>query len=205
MIILTQHWTNNDIYLYISYIAAFYGPKIDVVVTDAIGREHQCATIQLDFQLPQRFGLEYVDSNNNVQRPVMIHRAILGSLERMFAILCEHYGGRWPMWLSPRQIAICTVSSSHMPHGTKVYDILSENDFYVDLLETDGLTLPKMIKQAQLAQYNYILVIGDREQENGTVNVRTRDGEILGEMSIEDTRNNADELVHFLNEKRKYV
>ena len=101
-------------YMYMSLLIAFYGPKIDVVVTDAIGREHQCATIQLDFQLPQRFDLEYVDSNNNVQRPVMIHRAILGSLERMFAILCEHYGGRWPMWLSPRQVAICKFIISFM-------------------------------------------------------------------------------------------
>jgi threonyl-tRNA synthetase len=88
-----------------------------------------------------------------------------------------------------------------MQHGSKVYDILNASDFFVDLLETDGLTLPKMIKQAQLAQYNYILVIGDREEENGTVNVRTRDGEILGEMSV-DSGN--DELLNFLNEKRSY-
>lgn len=88
-----------------------------------------------------------------------------------------------------------------MQHGSKVYDILNASDFFVDLLETDGLTLPKMIKQAQLAQYNYILVIGDREEENGTVNVRTRDGEILGEMSV-DSGN--DELLNFLIEKRSY-
>ena len=88
-----------------------------------------------------------------------------------------------------------------MQHGAKIYDVLKANDFYVDLLETDGLTLPKMIRQAQLAQYNYILVIGDREEQNGTVNVRTRDGEILGEMSV-DSGN--DELLNFLHEKRNY-
>jgi threonyl-tRNA synthetase len=112
-------------------LTAFYGPKIDVVVTDAIGREHQCATIQLDFQLPQRFDLEYVDSNNNVQRPVMIHRAILGSLERMFAILCEHYGGRWPMWLSPRQVAICKFIISFIyVYSKKLTQCIQTNKIY---------------------------------------------------------------------------
>ena len=166
---------------------AFYGPKIDVVVTDAIGREHQCATIQLDFQLPQRFDLEYQDVDGSMQRPVMIHRAILGSLERMFAILCEHYGGRWPLWLSPRQVAVCPVSDAHIDHSENVLQTLHNHDFYVDLLSKDGWSLPKVIKQAQMAQYNYILVVGDTEVENNTVNVRSRNGEVLGEMSIEET------------------
>lgn len=165
---------------------AFYGPKIDVVVTDAIGREHQCATIQLDFQMPRRFGLEYQDSDNTLKCPVMIHRAVLGSLERMFAILCEHYGGRWPIWLSPRQIAVCPISDGHIPHGREIVDELVRNNFYTDMMDKEGMTLPKIVKQAQMAQYNYILVVGDKEVENGTVNVRTRDGEILGEMSIDE-------------------
>ena len=147
-----QSWTYN------AGDGAFYGPKIDVVVTDAIGREHQCATIQLDFQLPQRFNLEYQDVDGSMQRPVMIHRAILGSLERMFAILCEHYNGRWPLWLSPRQVAVCPVSDAHIDHSENVLQTLHNRDFYVDLLRKDGWSLPKVIKQAQMAQYNLSLI-----------------------------------------------
>ncbi|KOB73912.1 Uncharacterized protein OBRU01_07380, partial [Operophtera brumata] len=129
--------------------------KIDITIQDALRRSHQCATIQLDFQLPERFNLNYVSESGEKKRPVIIHRAILGSVERMIAILSESYAGKWPFWLSPRQV------------------------------DTDaGDTLNKKVRNAQLAQFNYILVVGDREKNSGTVNVRTRDNKVHGEMSI---------------------
>ncbi len=99
---------------------AFYGPKIDIRVKDVMGRYHQVATIQLDFQLPERFELVYQDSDGNNVRPVMVHRAVLGSMERMVAVLCEHWGGRWPLWLSPRQVAVCPVSEAHDAYAAQV-------------------------------------------------------------------------------------
>ena len=154
---------------------AFYGPKIDCVVTDALQRQHQCATIQLDFQLPQRFNLRYQTAEGNKQYPVMIHRAILGSLERFLAILTEHVGGKWPFWISPRQVLVVPVSSArHMDRADEVRSILHENGYHVELDSSDN-TLPKKIRNAQMAQFNFILVIGDREVESHTVSVRTRD------------------------------
>lgn len=183
---------------------AFYGPKIDIQIKDAIGRQHQCATIQLDFQLPIRFDLQYVGKDGQSHRPVMIHRAVLGSLERMIAILAENFGGKWPLWLSPAQIMVIPVGGSSESHAKQVAHQLFEGGFLVDLNDDYGATLNKKIRSAQLAQYNYIFVVGDRESESGTVNVRSRAGKQLGRRTVQevmasltklrDTKSNLDEF-----------
>ncbi|XP_077576328.1 threonine--tRNA ligase 1, cytoplasmic [Stigmatopora nigra] len=165
---------------------AFYGPKIDIQMRDAIGRQHQCATIQLDFQLPIRFDLQYVGRDGQSHRPVMIHRAVLGSLERMIAILAENFGGKWPLWLSPAQIMVIPVENSCVSAAKQVVQQFHEAGFMVDLNEDSGATLNKKIRAAQLAQYNYTFVVGDQERESGTVNVRSRGGQQLGRRPVEE-------------------
>ena len=163
---------------------AFYGPKIDVAVTDALKRRHQCATIQLDFQLPKRFELSYASGDGKDERPVIIHRAVLGSLERFMALLIEQTAGRWPMWLSPRQFMVIPVSEeSHGEYAERVARDLTREGFCANY-DTTSETLNKRIRNAQLNQYNYILVVGNDEIENGEVNVRTRDGEVQGKRTL---------------------
>ncbi|KAL1336614.1 threonine--tRNA ligase, mitochondrial 1-like [Arachis hypogaea] len=164
---------------------AFYGPKIDINVSDALSRKFQCATLQLDFQLPDNFKLEYsAEDEAKIETPVMIHRAILGSVERMFAILLEHYKGKWPFWLSPRQAIVCPVSEKSQAYAEKVKDEIYSKGFHVDADLTDR-KIQKKVREAQLAQYNYILVVGEQEAETGQVSVRVRDKADLTTMSIE--------------------
>ncbi|XP_057689789.1 threonine--tRNA ligase 1, cytoplasmic isoform X2 [Corythoichthys intestinalis] len=165
---------------------AFYGPKIDIQIRDAIGRQHQCATIQLDFQLPIRFDLQYVGQDGQSHRPVMIHRAVLGSMERMIAILAENFGGKWPLWLSPAQIMVIPVESSCVTSAKQVVQQFHEAGFMVDLNDDSGATLNKKIRTAQLAQYNYAFVVGEQERESGTVSVRSRGGQQLGRRPVEE-------------------
>lgn len=154
---------------------AFYGPKIDISVSDALNRKFQCATLQLDFQLPARFELYYsAEDEAKRETPVMIHRAILGSVERMFAILLEHYKGKWPFWLSPRQAIVCPVSEKSQPYALQVQDQIFKAGYYVDVDTTDR-KIQKKVREAQLAQYNYILVVGEEEANTGQVSVRVRD------------------------------
>ena len=241
---------------------AFYGPKIDIVVEDALRRRHQCATIQLDFNLPERFGLKYtlpsqeasvassevpsepevkgskkatkeeakhvdpaaaaaakaaepaspktpstqanlsncthcgspaikqiehlhVDKtlDPNQARPVMIHRAIFGSLERCIAILCEHYGGKWPLWLSPRQVVVIPVSNVYNDYANRVKNHLHAEGFYADA-DVSSATLDRKIRNGELAQYNFLLVVGQAELEGECVNVRTRDNKQHGKKTI---------------------
>ncbi|XP_053859066.1 threonine--tRNA ligase 1, cytoplasmic [Vidua macroura] len=167
---------------------AFYGPKIDIQIKDAIGRYHQCATIQLDFQLPVRFNLTFVSHDGNDKtRPVIIHRAILGSVERMIAILTENYGGKWPLWLSPQQIMVVPVGPACDEYAQKVRQHFHDAGFMADVDVDPGCTLNKKIRNAQLAQYNFILVVGEKEKASGTVNIRTRDNKVHGEKTIADT------------------
>ncbi|XP_043544078.1 threonine--tRNA ligase 1, cytoplasmic [Chiloscyllium plagiosum] len=167
---------------------AFYGPKIDIKIKDAIGRYHQCATIQLDFQLPIRFNLTYVSHDGVDQnRPVIIHRAILGSVERMIAILTENYGGKWPLWLSPRQVMVVPVGPTCEEYAQKVQQQFHDAGLMSDVDLDQGCTLNKKIRNAQLAQYNFILVVGEKEKSSGTVNVRTRDNKVHGERTISET------------------
>ncbi|XP_029916562.1 threonine--tRNA ligase 1, cytoplasmic [Myripristis murdjan] len=166
---------------------AFYGPKIDIQIKDAIGRYHQCATIQLDFQLPIRFDLTFVSHDgDDKKRPVIIHRAILGSVERMIAILTENYGGKWPLWLSPRQVMVVPVGPTCDDYAQKVQQEFHNNGFMTDVDVDPGCTLNKKIRNAQLAQYNFILVVGEKEKTSDTVNVRTRDNKVHGECSVKD-------------------
>uniref|UniRef100_A0A4W6EQQ9 threonine--tRNA ligase n=1 Tax=Lates calcarifer TaxID=8187 RepID=A0A4W6EQQ9_LATCA len=166
---------------------AFYGPKIDIQIKDAIGRYHQCATIQLDFQLPIRFNLSFVSHDgDDKKRPVIIHRAILGSVERMIAILTENYGGKWPLWLSPRQVMVVPVGPTCEEYAQKVKQEFHSSGFMTDVDLDPGCTLNKKIRNAQLAQYNFILVVGEKEKTSNTVNVRTRDNKVHGERTVEE-------------------
>jgi len=166
---------------------AFYGPKIDIKVHDALGRQFQCATVQLDFQLPIRFDLSYQvpgdDGVLKMEKPVMIHRAILGSVERFFAILLEHWAGKWPFWISPRQVKICPVHSDQFEFAHDVAKQIHDAGFCVEVDDSDR-KLPKKVREAQLEQFNFILVVGKEEKANGTVNVRTRDNEVHGEKTV---------------------
>ena len=166
---------------------AFYGPKIDIKVMDAMNRMHQTATIQLDFQLPIRFDLSYKTETGAMERPVMVHRAILGSVERSFAILLEHYKGKWPFWLSPRQAIVIPVNATCMEYAQKVKQMLWDNNFLVDV-DDSGRTLNKMVREAQLEQYNYILVVGNKEVEGGQVAIRSRSNEMVGVKTLEEIR-----------------
>ena len=152
---------------------AFYGPKIDFDVTDAIGRKWQCATIQLDYQIPQRFDLKYVGADNAEHRPVVIHRAIYGSFERFIAMLIEHYAGAWPLWLAPVQAVVLPISDRHLAYARDVRDRLEAAGLRVELDERQE-KIGYKIREAQLQKVPYMLVTGDREAAEGTVSVRSR-------------------------------
>ncbi|KAF9507042.1 hypothetical protein BS47DRAFT_1374003 [Hydnum rufescens UP504] len=156
---------------------AFYGPKIDITIKDALKRSHQCATIQLDFQLPERFNLKYRgpdDDENTVNRPVMIHRAILGSLERFISIATEHFAGKWPFWLSPRQVLVVPVANAFNDYASEVMQKLWDVGLYADV-DNGPETFKKKIRNGEIAQYNFILVVGEEEVNARSVNVRNRD------------------------------
>ncbi len=154
---------------------AFYGPKIDFSVTDAIGRKWQCATIQLDYQLPQQFKLKYIGADNTEHSPVVIHRAIFGSFERFIALLLEHYAGALPLWFAPVQAVVLPIADRHLPYGTTVRDRLAAAGLQVELDERQE-KIGYKIREAQLQKVPYMLVVGDREAEQGTVSVRARTG-----------------------------
>lgn len=164
---------------------AFYGPKIDITVYDALRRKFQCATIQLDFQLPLRFGLQYVAEDGSYQAPVIVHRAVLGSVERMFAILTENCAGKWPLWLSPRQVMVVPISETVYDYACEVRDAIRAQGFHVEVDLADR-KMQKKVREAQLAQFNYILVVGAAERDERTVNVRTRDNQVHGQRPLEE-------------------
>ncbi len=163
---------------------AFYGPKIDFDVTDAIGRKWQCATIQLDYQLPERFNLRYVGADNTEHRPVVIHRAIFGSFERFLALLLEHYAGAWPLWLSPVQATVLPIADRHLDYARQVHERLAAAGLRVELDERTE-KIGYKIREAQLQKVPYMLVTGDREAESGTVSVRGRTTGDLGARSVD--------------------
>ncbi len=158
---------------------AFYGPKIDIKVTDAIGREWQLSTIQVDFTLPERFDLNYVGADNEKHRPVMVHRAIVGSLERFIGVLIEHYAGALPTWLAPVQARILTITDAHNEYAKEVQSYLQTQGLRVEL-DTRNEKLGYKVREAQMEKVPYMLVIGDKEMEEKGVNVRPRVGENLG-------------------------
>ncbi|NGX56524.1 MAG: Threonine--tRNA ligase 2 [Candidatus Anoxychlamydiales bacterium] len=162
---------------------AFYGPKIDIHIKDALGRYWQCGTIQLDMSLPEKFDLTYVDSDGAHKRPVMIHRALLGSIERFFGILIEHFGGNFPLWISPRAIRLIPVADRHVDFANKIKDEIDKLDLPCDIDDTNE-SVGKKIRNAQLLKVNYMLTIGDKEVENNTINLRTRDNIVHGEIKL---------------------
>jgi threonyl-tRNA synthetase len=164
---------------------AFYGPKIDFHVTDALGRSWQCGTCQLDFQMPERFDLIYVGADDATHRPVMIHRALLGSMERFAGILIEHYAGRFPVWLAPVQAIVLPVSDRHVAYAERTAAELREAGVRVDL-DTRSESVGKKIRDAELGRYPYMLVVGDREQEAGAVAVRSHEDGEQGAMAAAD-------------------
>jgi len=164
---------------------AFYGPKIDFDVTDAIGRKWQCATIQLDYEQPQNFDLKYIGPDNAEHRPVVIHRAIVGSFERFIAILIEHYTGAFPLWLAPVQAVVVPISDRHLAYAAGVRDQLQAAGLRVDLDERQE-KIGYKIREAQLQKIPYMLVVGDRESAEGTISVRTRTGGDQGPTTVSD-------------------
>lgn len=162
---------------------AFYGPKIDFHIRDALNRTWQCGTIQLDMALPERFELEYTAADGSRQRPIMLHRAIFGSIERFFGILIEHFAGRFPLWLSPRQARVLTVADRHEPFASEVVQQLKDAGFHVDL-DAASESVSKKVRNAQLDQVNYILTVGDQEVESKTVSLRTRENFVLGTIAL---------------------
>jgi threonyl-tRNA synthetase len=164
---------------------AFYGPKIDVKLRDSLGRAWQCSTIQCDFTLPERFDLTYVGSDGERHRPVMIHRVILGALERFLGVLIEHYGGAFPLWLAPVQMVVLPITERQHAYGEEIYHVIKEKDLRVEK-DFRNEKLGFRIREAQLKKIPYMLVIGDREVENRGVSPRTREGNDLKFMSLED-------------------
>ena len=162
---------------------AFYGPKIEFTLKDSLGRLWQCGTIQLDFNLPERLGAEYVTEDNSRKHPVMLHRAIVGSMERFIGILIEHYSGAMPLWLAPTQAVILNIADAHASYASKVMDELKKNHIRCDSdLRNEKITYK--IREHSLQKIPYLLIVGEKEMEAGQVAVRTRKGEDLGSMSI---------------------
>ncbi len=162
---------------------AFYGPKIDFHITDALGRSWQCGTCQLDFQMPERFDLYYTGADDAAHRPVMIHRALLGSMERFAGILIEHYAGRFPVWLAPVQAIVLPISDRHNDYGVKAMESLREMGVRV-ALDDRSESVGKKIRDASIGRYPYMLVVGDREEEGEAVAVRSHADGDLGEMAL---------------------
>src|SRR5215218_2731787 len=152
---------------------AFYGPKIDLKVNDALGREWQLSTIQLDFNMAERFGLEYIGEDGQAHRPYMVHRALLGSMERFFGVLIEHYGGAFPLWLAPVQAVVIPVADQHLPYGREVEEKLKAEGFRVKV-DDAPMSMQKKIRENARQKVPYLLVVGDDEAQEGTVNIRKR-------------------------------
>ena len=164
---------------------AFYGPKLDFHLADSLGRTWQCGTIQLDFQMPERFELEYIGEDGERHRPVMIHRALLGSIERFIGVITEHFAGAFPAWLSPVQVKILPVTDRAAEYAKSAAAQLDSGGFRVEV-DSRNEKVGKKIREATLEKIPYMLVVGDRDMEAGTVSVRTRAGEDLGAMSLTD-------------------
>ena len=164
---------------------AFYGPKIDAFVPDAIGREWQLGTVQLDFSLPERFGLEYIEEDGSRQKPVVIHRAMLGSLERFLGVLIEHLSGNFPTWLSPIQAIIIPITDKHLNYSYDIYKQFKSKNIRIEVDESSERMNAK-IRNAQLRKIPYMFIIGDNEMTSKTVSVRTRNGKETSYISRED-------------------
>lgn len=163
----------------------FYGPKIDIKIKDSIGRLWQCSTIQVDFALPERFGVSYIAKDGQEHRTIMIHRALLGSLERFFGILIEHYKGSFPVWLAPKQVKILTVTNKQDDYAKKIYYKLKEEYIRTDI-DMSAEKLGAKIRAAQMEKIPYMIIIGQKEVENNTITIRNKKGENLKIINIEE-------------------
>src|SRR5438445_4287638 len=164
---------------------AFYGPKIDFHIKDSLGRSWQCATCQIDFQMPQRFNLNFVGKDGKEYKPIMIHRAIFGSVERFIGILVEHFGGKFPTWLSPVQTRVLSISEENLEYGKEVFEELQKNGIRVEE-DFKSNTLEYKIRDASMQKIPYILIVGSKEQKNKTIAVRDRNGKTQFNVKIQD-------------------
>jgi len=173
---------------------AFYGPKIDIKMKDCLGREWQMGTVQLDFQLPQRFNLHYIDKDGNKKTPIMVHRALFGSFDRFIGIITEHFAGAFPTWLAPVQVRILPIADSHKEYAEKLKEKLEEYDIRVELDEREE-KIGYKIREAQLQKIPYMLIVGDKEVEANAVGVRSRKDGDIGAMSVKDFINKIEEEI----------
>lgn len=180
---------------------AFYGPKIDFHLQDAIGRDWQCGTIQLDMQMPVNFDLTYIDANNERKRPVMLHRAMFGSIERFLGILIEHFAGKFPLWMAPVQIEVIPVSEKTNEYAEKVYEELRNRGFRVEI-DTRNSQMGAKIRDAQMRKINYMLILGEKERDNGSISVRTRNNENINDIKLDKFM---DDLSEEIKEKRMEI
>jgi len=172
----------------------FYGPKIDVKLKDAIGRLWQGPTIQVDFQMPERFDVNYVGEDGQEHRTVMIHRTVLGSMERFFACLTEHYAGAFPVWLAPVQAVVIPIADRHNAYAAELFEQMRAGDMRAQL-DDRSERMNMKIRDAQLAKIPYMLIVGDKEVENSMVSVRLRNGEDLGSVKFSDFVERVESLV----------
>ncbi len=163
---------------------AFYGPKIDVNVSDSLGREWTLATIQLDFQMPQRFNLSYIDEKGEKKKPVMIHRSSIGSFERFIGLLLEHFSGNLPLWLAPVQVQVLPIGKKHLKYAKKVFGVLSENGVRAELRD-ENESVGKKIREGEIRKIPYLLVVGDKEMKSKSVAVRKREKGDTGSVKLE--------------------
>ena len=171
---------------------AFYGPKIDIKLKDAIGRKWQCATIQCDFALPERFDLHYTDSDGKRKRPVMLHRVILGAMERFMGVLIEHYGGKFPVWLAPTQVVIMNITDNQEQYVRNIYNAMIDEGIRAEL-DTRNEKLGLKIRESVVKKIPYMVIVGKNEMENNSVTVRVRDGGELKDVKVEDFINRVKE------------
>jgi threonyl-tRNA synthetase len=175
--------------------AAFYGPKLDFMVKDALGRRWQLGTIQVDYNLPERFELEYVGEDNQKHRPVMIHRAPFGSMERFVAVLIEHTGGKFPLWLTPEQVVVLPISEKYNAYAQKVVDYLDERDIRA-IVDDRNEKIGRKIRDNEVKRIPYMLVVGEKEEENDEVSVRKQGEGAIGSIKISKF---ADDLTEEVN------
>ena len=161
----------------------FYGPKIDIKIRDVLGRSWQCSTIQIDFNLPERFGVNYVGADGELHQAIMVHRALMGSLERFFGVLIEHYAGNFPLWLNPEQVRLLTISEKHAKYGTECLEVLRKQGYRVTLDQSSD-KLGAKIRRAELMKVPYMAIIGNKEIEAGELSIRSKKDGDLGSMKI---------------------
>jgi len=178
--------------------AAFYGPKLDFMVKDALGRKWQLGTIQVDYNLPERFELEYTGSDNQKYRPVMIHRAPFGSMERFVAVLLEHTAGNFPLWLTPDQVIVLPISEKYVDYAKKVAHVLDNSEIRALVDERNEKT-GKKIRDAELMKVPYMLIVGEKEEADGSVSVRKHGQGDLGTFAMDDF------IAHIVEETRKQL